>query len=855
MINILCISDIHISDFRNYNFYPNFRLEQFDRLASRLLEIAGQYSCIDTLIIAGDLADNAVQNPQELHTIHKFLKKLATRFTKIYYIVGQHDTFVRSSPDTGLESFSFSTFTDCNLEYVHDQFRTIHDRIFYFRSFETTDTVEVPKCDVFIGHVTLSDNQLYGQKLAGNFKIAICGDIHKPIDIGNAHSIGSPLQKSLNDEPYGTVGILEIDSLTFNRVQVISPNYKFLRIYRKGTEVNPDEYTVIRDDLDKTIDTNIRFNGSLVNISNGVQSLIDSNIPKELTGIHKQYKNRVNFDSDIDLDFSINKLSIINFRSIDQQVIKFPNGVTFIKGNNGSGKSTILTALRTVLLGDKYIKKNLRIDTSNCEVSIDLTWRCNNYLIVRGSGYTKFFVNGTLSNVNTKTHTEEYIYNTLPFLKYIDLFFLKSSEGNFASKFVKSNLLQSVFKFDSLEQFSELADADIKSTKKSIKTVESDIDRLKGGISSLEKSIESENLGEEPKVDVRKLQAEIADCRAKIAEYDRLTRDKSHLTSLLSSKVDKPESDGVEETKLLEKWDNLSSLKSKLNKLIRSKNSDIECPNCHHKFNLDIELIQRIAQVEKEVGDLESQLATAKSAADCSRVLSQIRNYNNWIESNKRITKQLEDLDGQLTRYSGIDFDQLHKTIETNEQLISEYDRYQYKKQSIENRAKELRRLTDRLISKNAELTALSTYRTELERYKYIFDRSNENSLYAKIVELITKVLTDEVIKCHIDLGKIYFSYNNGSSWIAYEACSDGQKILIDLHLIRKMTSLLNTRVGLLVLDEVGAQLDSGNFIEYNNLLMSLDIPKILVTSHSGFLKDYNNKIELFLDNGITRIA
>jgi len=858
--NILCISDIHIADFRNYNFEPDFRLKQFYRLADRLIQIKNQENCIDSLIIAGDFFETSIPLPTESHVFQDFINKLKSNFNKIYFILGQHDMYYRNSSGEFDESGTAVTL-ECDDQFIYCDCSlvNIEGRNFYFRDYEPVSIIkDIPTCDIFIGHVTLSDNNLFGQKFEdeSKFKLAVCGDIHKPIDINNCHSIGCPLQKNLNDYPYGTVGIIDLDSLKFKRVQVINNEYKFLRIYEEGNEVDSDEYTVVIKKSVKSNETQIDYNGKLVDITKGVYNLIESNIPEELLNIHSIFRDKVKFDSDIDLNFVINELNIVNFRSIKNLTLKFNDGVTFIQGNNGSGKSTILNAIKIALLGDNRLRKHIKLGEDFCELSIDLTWKGINYKIVRGSGYVQFYIDGKESNVNNKRDTESYIYETLNFLKYLDLFFLKSSEGNFAYNFINSNLLQSVFKFDSIEQYYNLATDEIKSVKRNLRECEDSKIKLEGKLEQLETNLTvcRSNLGSEVKCNISEVQNNIKYNKSLISEYEDLSRSKRLIEDLLGKVLEKPESDLEEAKSLKNKWDKLKSIEYKLKSLKDKRSSDIECPNCHHIFNIDKELDNNIKEVQLEYDNLCKDLSGQKTKSYCDEVINDHLKYNNWLKTQSDSKEKLDDINLKIQKFDNFDKNKLELDISNSEKLIQDYKVYKSKLDNIISLDSEKINLLSSIDEIKNKYKELTNFLERLENYRFIFDVSNESSLYSKIIQLIIRIISDEVIKCELDNKDIYFSYYNGKDWINYDSCSDGQKILVDLHLIKKMTTLLSTNISLLVLDEVGAQLDKNNFIKYNEMLMQLEISNILVTSHSNLLTDYNNKIELKLVDGETKI-
>ena len=97
MKNILISADIHIHDYRSHNLFNDsqFRLNQFDKLADRFIQISKERDC-DTLIIAGDFIHVASPPPFVVNAAMNFLQKCALHFDKVYLTNGQHEYDSRS---------------------------------------------------------------------------------------------------------------------------------------------------------------------------------------------------------------------------------------------------------------------------------------------------------------------------------------------------------------------------------------------------------------------------------------------------------------------------------------------------------------------------------------------------------------------------------------------------------------------------------------------------------------------------------------------------------------------------------------------------------------------------------------
>ena len=104
--------------------------------------------------------------------------------------------------------------------------------------------------------------------------------------------------------------------------------------------------------------------------------------------------------------------------------------------------------------------------------------------------------------------------------------------------------------------------------------------------------------------------------------------------------------------------------------------------------------------------------------------------------------------------------------------------------------------------------------------------------------------------KDHLDLASSY--KNSTGNWIAYQACSSGQKTVLDVNFLSKIV----TRLGLLIMDEFLKHLDPANHEVCVDLISSMNIGCTMISSHMESIAAFNNKsckLELN-DSGVTKI-
>jgi ABC-type lipoprotein export system ATPase subunit len=133
--------------------------------------------------------------------------------------------------------------------------------------------------------------------------------------------------------------------------------------------------------------------------------------------------------------------------------------------------------------------------------------------------------------------------------------------------------------------------------------------------------------------------------------------------------------------------------------------------------------------------------------------------------------------------------------------------------------------------------------------------------IYEEIMNRLAEQFSDNQVKYevitynfrkkdHLDLASSY--KNSTGNWIAYQACSSGQKTVLDVNFLSKIV----TRLGILIMDEFLKHLDPSNHEACIELIESMNIGCIMLSSHMETIAAFNNKsckLELN-DSGVTKI-
>lgn len=936
MSKILAIADIHIHDYPQRNPEEKFRLYQTKQVARNIIEV-GHNEGAEILVIAGDILEKSIIRPYVQAEVKMFLDTVMSYFKVGYIIWGNHDQDNKGSVQEFTDS-CLSVMLPPNLHYSDQKEIVIDNTRIAFSNWRPGDSIDlswINGCvDVLFTHATIcySGSDLFkSQSLdESKFNLAICGDIHKPGQIGKYVSIGIPQRCKMSDG----------ENLTGVVFDCVDKNWKWVNLDPHGTLMK-FQYTSVReeegwDSLNTTwkifkpenlgtlnsAGSNIKV-PAWQEVDNLISNIIISNNLQQVHG--EVLKNLKDVSSkEVDFDFQMTRFYCRNWRSIDEVELFFdPNDKILITGKNGAGKSSLLSALRYAFEENRFIKDFIQIGTSDCVTEVDFIYQGNLYRIQRGSKTYGFWINGEIQKYNNKRLFEEDMHQRFPFIDYMDVYFFDSDHHKLIGDITperKSEIVSKFFKLDKIDAYNEQAEVlldilnkDSWKWKEEIEKNNKVLDFIEEKLNSLQlpniSKAELENLKQEgleiqkkerlwndwlifsgsTKVRIegiqdaiRVLEEEInkSDSEEKLDTFiintqDSITQQNNYISILggvklrydtAKSELDKINQEG---SKLYREWENLGKTRI--------------CPSCgqeikntellnKHKIELENKLTELKKRQEEVIAvlsnlEIEKQEEDEKRASH-QRIISELNTkLTNFMTEKNLLLKKKQDLKGSKD------------LLESLERQLASYqipekvllpDNFMEKMSSIESGImtwnsfeglKNDRQVARDIIQKcQIELDNISNITSDLQRYIKITGPTGK--IYEEIMTKLAEQFSDNQVKYevitynfrkkdHLDLASSF--KNSTGNWIAYQACSSGQKTVLDVNFLSKIV----TRLGLLIMDEFLKHLDPYNHEICVDMIGSMNIGCTMLSSHMESIATFNNKscnLELN-DSGVTKIT
>jgi energy-coupling factor transporter ATP-binding protein EcfA2 len=489
-MNVLITADMHIGEYNDYNYSPNARIEQFYKLAQRYIEIATENKC-EELWIAGDFLKVPNNKPEVEHIVKDFLIPLNKHFKKVRYILGQHDRNNKS--DLVNKNNTFITILDL------DKFEYCDKKVFKFGNTEIAFMNWYPsqnlewldhKVDIFIGHYTKS--YLFGQEIdESKFDLCIHGDIHNDQVIGKFVSICTPFQHDMNCVPEGSCIVLNCETKEWKRIKTDPDHTRFLQIKYVTDQLlegfdGPLTYNIYRPVLVKNQD------GIPIDVPkwNDISELIESYVEsKNFRVIHDEIKTKCVEYSEVDFNFQLKSVKVHGFRSVVDFELNFDgNDRIILLGKNGSGKSSVILALKAMFERCRYMKDERSEFTDSVSVTISLFYQNKLFEITKGDKYG-LKIDGIAQPYGNQTQFEDDLFKKFLFFDSSDLFFVTSDIQNLSSKFKDDRRIELISKFyrlDRIDAYSRTAfQLNQELTEKSV-PVKNDLTKAKGALETIE---------------------------------------------------------------------------------------------------------------------------------------------------------------------------------------------------------------------------------------------------------------------------------------------------------------------------------------------------------------------------------
>ena len=783
------------------------------------------------------------------------------------------------------------------------------------------------KVDLFIGHVTINTNGFGSDIDYSKFILGIAGDIHYPCFCNNLYSIGSQVQRYLGDAENGTCVVVDMKDLSWNRVE-IDPNNELFTRYRK-TDKYEDEGPsdeLVRENCPKyyyIYRTNEAISeGDTLNIVDDKVKTIDEIITKniEVNGLKEVHQDVLNHFVDvnhIDLNFKLNKITIINVRSIDEMVINFTDykGLLEISALNGGGKSTIIWSINYALRGGLDIRDEVREGTNSASVYLELTYQGKQYGIYRGTDGVSLDIDGEYQNLGSKRDTEAGIYELLPFINYLDSFFFMDDSvsimGSYAAE-RRIELLSTYYRLDVISTYASLGKGLLDELYKEGNQKWTELEQEKKIIEDLslkfnEAKEKAKGIGTKEFIEdkISELNQEYKDSVVYFDKLDSIDSIKKSLSVVKKNEKDyefkifnlKNEIDSlvipdiapeqVDEDKLEEVknkgisiYKELEKLDIKLenNKEILNKFSSLTCPECGS--NIDIvdlqprskeEIKSNIYELELEIKskneDYESLSEeyselqkSQKSWKKYQDNLAKKSNLESKLESLKESLEEtkdkINDLESQLDEFDS-------KTRREPDLIMREINKQNYNLKLLE----ELSIIENQLSStkENSRINSLIIEIEELEKKsakyeKYVDLLGDNGSLYELVLNsILTRFNSD---KFKYEVVKSVYRGREYNDVIGYYKAPNMKRFRNYWRLSRGQRTLVDLDFirnlvrgsGIIVFDEILKYLDSYNFTEGLSIIHSMNSPLKIITSQNENTIYVDCQIKLTYDGNITQI-
>ena len=934
------VSDIHIHAHPNRNpENSNYRLYQGSRVVSKnIVDVFKQNGC-DAVIFAGDIVEKAIIRPFVQAEVKYFLDYVMSNFRGGWIIWGNHDLDSKSADQSVTDSV-LGVILPPNLIYAHQQIVNINGTTLAFSNWQPEfdlSWIQNP-VDFLITHARINysgASNFQPQTLdESKFDKAICGDIHMPGEKGKYVSIGVPQMCKMSDCPDATGIILNTDTKEYKWVN-LNPNNNLIR-FQYTDQLNWDNkwdkqtktyYVYKRPDI---IDPQTGVSVS-VPAWNEVLTLVESSIvANNLQHVHNEvlkYVDKYNYQ-EVDFNFTLTKFSCKNWRSIDECTMYFNEGdKILIQGANGSGKSSLLSAIKYAFVdvadtkGLSSLKPFIQFGTKECWTEVEFIYQNNVCKIRRGTRDYGLWINNEQMKYSDKKSFEADVRNRFPFIKFMDIFFLDADHSQLIggmSVEKKSQIISNVLKLSKIDMFNDIATKLLDDVKKSGNDFTTQIKELTKVVEFIDNKLaviqlpttsydqllslksEGELIEQKNKAWVdytNQINPLIAQKNMVINEINRLNEIKKQFRPI--QVIDQEILTGQNKIKVLQ--DQLMELKNikttigfkeqEVNKLknegnqawIEAKNININsvCSYCGQPITTPDtlikhknELLKKVEEVKMKIEPLNAELNDLKAKWSQSETIynqinCQIDEINDIISNLKaeKVNQQgtiENDLNNNKRKLSEIE--NTINSIPKVEQVNLPQD-FRQKMDGIKNEIAIWENQIDLLQDKEKNIEQINVIKTnvgklsniasELDRYIKLTGPAGE--VYSVILNKLAGEFSDNQVKYevrkytnrgeHLNLESMYF--NNGN-WVDYEACSSGQKTVLDVNFLQKIIP----RIGLLIMDEFFKHLDPENHDTCIEALNNMNIGCTMISSHMESIAAFNNKsCKLSLnEGGLTQI-
>lgn len=913
MSRILTVADIHLHDYSQRNPTDKYRLYQGLTVADNIIEAGKREGC-DIIVFAGDILENFLNRPYVLSVLKEFLDRIMAYFKQGYIIWGNHDQDNKGNN---------SEFNDCCLSvmlpknlYYADMKETFIDgkRLGFYNWRPEFDLSWIEgKVDILFTHATISygDNDNYISQVLdeSKFDLAVCGDIHKAASKGKYISVGVSQKCKMGDSDTPTGLVIDLPTMQTKWTN-LDPFGKLMKFQYsdkredEGWNGSTNTWTVYKP-------TNHQVAGGVKEIDipewKEIEQLIDHAIlVHNLKEVHSEVLKEIkDLDShEVDFNFTITGLRIKNWRSIESFEQYLAEGdKILVLGENGSGKSSYLSAIKYALIPNPHYKDFIQFGAKECKVEVDFIYQGKNYTITRGSKKYGLKVDGVEQKYNNKAEFDEEVKIRFPFLKYTDVYFFNSDHprllgdlkpervGEIISKFYKLNRLETYHEHsvNILKRIMEEGNkwnTEIKKQEELLKFLENKLAYTPIPTKDRDTLIGEYQEGSEMQKAWTKWNEYITRGSSLSAKKEELLRQKERIEGLLITIVDySSEIEGLKKkiSWITDKARRVSLVMSEGSRL-KKEQDDLGkqkfCRACGRPIEPGADLESHKREIEEKLISLRNELTElykvlwengVKDKADissgCNNALREIQNVLlNLTQKEAYQNNNLRELE-RINRDLG-ETEKLFSTLGPEPPKVELPFDFWDKMREIQNDISKWNQIETTQKDKEETLKVINKCKGELFK---IDQRTKQYQTYIKLTGptgLILKEVMEKLANQFTDNQVVYevrqYTFRGiehlsldsyfrlGQNKVAYENCSDGQRTLLDIDFLSKVV----TRIGLLVMDEFLKHLDAGNHDVVIDKIKQMNVGCTIISSHMESIAAFNNK-KLILslnESGITTI-
>lgn len=931
MSKILAIADIHLHDYPQRNSFQFQRLYQGSRIVAQNIIEVGKREGADYIAICGDLIEKSIIRPYVMAEAYNFLHTIMSEFKEGWIIWGNHDIDAKSSDQVMTDS-CLALFLPPNLKYMHQQQIELEGKKIGFNNWQPEFNLEWVKgeLDMLFTHARIcykEDSDLYQSQYLdeSKFKIAFCGDIHRPGQLGKYVSIGIPQRCKMSDGEKSTGVLIDLSDGSWKWVD-LNPNDNLMKFQyvtvpeQEGWNETFKTWNIYKPSTDKMIDptANIKVSGW-----EKIESLVNDAIGKAgLVEVHQQVLSSIpNLDAgEVDFNFTPVRFYCKNWRSIDEVEMFFEEGdKILIVGENGSGKSSLLSAIKYAFCdvrstsGLSSLKPFIQFGTKDCVTEVEFMYQGNRCKLRRGTKEYGLWINEEPMKYNSKTDFEADARRRFPFIEYMEVMIHDQDHNQFIGSLTGERLAEIIskaFKLDRIDTYNDAASILLTQLQKGASEWESKIGESKKVLGFIDSKLASivlpsktkEELDSEKKVMVE-LQRKNQAWNSFVSTSSRLQagiESKEHeKTELLEKKRAQREPSIIEaeitalrneisgkQGRLIELGGLKNAIKVKESELgriisdgknLRSEFTAIDptrvsvCPTCRQQITPSPETIEALKTKKEEIGKkLEEKLAEygivnaelegmrndfGNSDAEISNINSEIGRLNGEITKKMSEIREGNETNGKLERIErelGEWKTQL-ANLGAPEKVELPTD-FMEKMSNLESGLSSWNLWESGMKDKEEQEKKVAAYEKEVEGNReqqeklksYIKLTGPTGVIYEEVMKKLVSQFNDNTVsyevnvrefrkKDHLTLVPQFF--NNGN-WVSYEACSGGQKTVLDIHFLSKIIN----RVGILILDEFLKYLDPSNHDLCLDMIQGMSIGCTFISSHMESIAAFNNK-------------